>query len=246
MDKTFGIDISKWQSGMDLAAAKREGVQFVILRGADHLAKDTQFEVFYAECGRLGIPVGCYQYCRALTPAEAQSEARYLIDNVLKGKKFAYPIYGDFEEESQKKLGKAKMDEIIKAYCTALEQAGYFAGVYCSEDFYKTACSGAELAKKFTWWLAKWTSKEITAFPMWQFGGEQNFIRSNKIAGKVCDQNYCRSDFPAIIKRLRKNGFSDADELRDTVQKRFGLSDATMAYLTAYRYADDLLKKLVQ
>ena len=244
--KEFGVDISKWQKGIDIGKLKADGVQFVILRGADRYTKDSEFNAFYDKCNLLGIPVGCYQYCRALSVDEAVKEARFLIDNVLKGKKFAYPIYGDFEEPSQKKLGKAKMDEIIKAYCSALEQAGYFAGVYCNEDFYKNYCSGAELSKKYTWWLAKWTSTQITAFPMWQFGGEQNFIRYNTIAGHVVDQNYCFKDFPLEIRKKKKNGFTELDENREKVKQKFGLSEDTMKYLDAYKFSESLYLKLAR
>ena len=50
---------------------------------------------------------------------------------------------------------------------------------------------------------------------MWQFGGETNYIRTNKIAGQVCDQDYAYVDFPSIIKNAGLNGFaatSDSDK----------------------------------
>ena len=43
---------------------------------------------------------------------------------------------------------------------------------------------------------------------MWQFGGETNLIRSNRIAGYVCDQDYAYVDFPTIIKNANLNGFN--------------------------------------
>lgn len=42
---------------------------------------------------------------------------------------------------------------------------------------------------------------------MWQFGGSTNLLRSNLIAGVVCDQNYMYVDFPEIIKKGGYNGF---------------------------------------
>ena len=43
---------------------------------------------------------------------------------------------------------------------------------------------------------------------MWQFGGESNYVRTNIIAGMVCDQDYAYEDFPLIIKHAGLNGFS--------------------------------------
>ena len=42
---------------------------------------------------------------------------------------------------------------------------------------------------------------------MWQFGGETNKIRTNKVAGITCDQNYCYKDYPAIMQTNGLNGF---------------------------------------
>jgi LysM repeat protein len=50
---------------------------------------------------------------------------------------------------------------------------------------------------------------------MWQFGGETNFVRSNKIAGVVCDQNFMLIDYPTLIKNAGKNGYrSNASNTR--------------------------------
>ncbi|NLU24156.1 MAG: LysM peptidoglycan-binding domain-containing protein [Clostridiales bacterium] len=206
--RKFGIDISRWQRGMDLAQAKAEGVEFVILRGANSCDKDSCFDDFYAQARRWGLGVGAYQYSMATTIDEARAEAEYMINTVLSGKQFDYPIYLDCEDEVQKRLGKNTMDAIIRTWCDALEAAGYFAGVYCNGDFYRNYCSGAELAKRYTWWYAAWCKEEITDYPMHQFGGGTNLVRSNIVAGHVCDQDYCYTDFPSIIKAAGKNGHS--------------------------------------
>lgn len=73
--KTFGIDISRWQQGIDLDRAAAEGVEFVILRAAYSTDKDVQFETFYAKCKKLKLPVGAYIYTMARNTAEARAEA---------------------------------------------------------------------------------------------------------------------------------------------------------------------------
>ena len=46
---------------------------------------------------------------------------------------------------------------------------------------------------------------------MWQFGGETNKLRSNIVAGVVCDQNYAYKDYPSIILNAGLNGFKKQD-----------------------------------
>lgn len=224
--RKFGIDISRWQRGMDLAQAQAEGVEFVILRGANSCDKDSCFDDFYQQAKALGLGVGCYQYSLATSVSEAVAEAEYLIRNVLNGKQFDYPIYMDCEDDSQVALGVTAMNAIIAAWCSTMEKSGYFAGVYTNGSFYRCNCSGSVLAQKYSWWYAAWCADEITNYPMHQFGGGTNLIRSNIIAGHVCDQDYCYSDFPAIIKSAGLNGYS-ATEHQTVVSSGEGASDAT-------------------
>jgi len=209
--RKFGIDISRWQRGMDLEEAQAEGAAFVILRGAAGCDKDSCFEEFYRQAKALGLGVGCYQYSLAVTEEQARAEAQYLIDNVLRGRQFEYPIYMDCEDETQKALEKETVDAIIYAWCRTMEEAGYFAGVYTNGDFYRNYCSGAALSQRYTWWYAAWCADEIADYPMHQFGGETNLVRSNTVAGRVCDQDHCYVDFPAIIRAAGRNGYGDGE-----------------------------------
>ena len=206
--KTFGIDISVWQKDMNLSQAKAEGVNFAIIRGAYGNKKDTAFESNYAKAKANNLGVGVYWWTRAVNEAQAKEEAQLLIDNCLKGKQFEYPIYIDIEDKLLAGLGKSKVDAIIRSACETLENAGYYAGFYMNADWFKNKCNGSTLAKRFTCWIARWCKAEQNCYPMWQFGGETNYIRSNKIAGQTCDQDYCYTDFPSIIKSAGLNGYS--------------------------------------
>ena len=205
--RLFGIDISVWQRDINLSQAKAEGVNFTIIRGAYGNKKDTAFETLYQRAKSNGLGVGVYWWTRAVNEAQAREEAQILIDNVLRGKQFEYPIYIDVEDSLLQNLGKAKVDAIITSALTTLEKAGYYAGFYMNRNWYNNYCNGSSLAKRFTCWLAQWSSAEPSGFPMWQFGGETNYIRTNKIAGVTCDQDYCYVDFPSIIKNGGFNGY---------------------------------------
>ena len=135
--KIFGVDISRYQANMDLAKAKQEGVNFTIIRGAYGRSKDTAFESNYTKAKNLGLGVGVYWWTRATSESAAKSEATYLINNVLKGKQFEYPIYIDVEDKLLASLGKSKVDAIIRSACETLENAGYYAGFYMNSYWFK-------------------------------------------------------------------------------------------------------------
>ena len=208
--KRFGIDVSVWQKGMDFAKVKNEGVEFVIMRGMYGNAKDTEFETNYIKAKNVGLGVGVYQWGRAANVAQAREEAQLLVEHCLKGKVFEYPIYYDVEDTILLNKGVNETTEIIKAWAETIENAGYFAGIYMNQSCFENEVLGNELANLYSQWRAKWTTKDRkpTGVQMWQFGGETNLIRSNKIAGYVCDQDYAYEDFPSIIKSASLNGFN--------------------------------------
>lgn len=213
----FGIDISVWQRDMDMAKAKAEGVKFVIIRGMYGNAKDTAFEANYKKVKAQGLGCGAYQWGRAKNKAQAKEEAELFIENCLAGKQFDYPIYYDVEDTIMISLSKAALTEVIETWCNTMEANGYFAGIYMSASAMAAETDKAKLMKRYSTWIAAWT--KATNKPecqMWQFGGETNLIRSNKIAGLVCDQDYAFSDFP---KRIKERGLNGYGSMREKVVK---------------------------
>lgn len=207
----FGIDISTWQKGFDFSKAKNEGVQFVILRGMYGNAKDVTFEEHYKKAKAQGLAIGVYQWGRAANVAQAREEAQLLIDHCLKGKQFEYPIYYDVEDNILLNKGVNETTEIIKAWAETIENSGYFAGIYMNQSCFENEVLGKQLADKYSQWRAKWTTiDKKPETQMWQFGGETNLIRTNKVAGVVCDQDLAFQDFPTIIKRAGLNGFQSS------------------------------------
>lgn len=214
----FGIDISKWQGNFNFAEAKKQGVEFVIIKaggGDSVLYQDSKFERNYTEAKKNNIPVGAYFFGYAKTESDARKEADYFL-SLLKGKQFEMPVYYDVEHTTQKKLGKAKLTAVVNAFCDKVEKSGYYTGVYTYVSFYNNYLDVSVL-NRYTHWIASYTKTQPVirgkAIDMWQFGGETNFIRSNTIAGVVCDQNYCYVDFTETIKKNGLNGFGKMPEL---------------------------------
>ncbi len=212
--KLFGIDISKWQGNFDFTSAVNEGVRFAVIKGGggdDGLYKDAMFERNYIAAKEKGIPVGCYWFSCATTLSEAEREAEYFYSVILDGKQFELPVYIDVEHGDMLSLGRRALTDIVNKWCSYLEDRGYYVGIYSTSYAFSRYMFDNEL-KRYTHWVAEWA--ESCSYPdksvlgLWQFGGETNLIRTNKVANVVCDQNYMYVDFAKAIKSLGLNGFS--------------------------------------
>lgn len=124
---------------------------------------------------------------------------------VIKGKKFEYPIYFDIE-------GSACSGDVsgkCRAFCDELEKNGYFSGIYISrspaQQYLNEYC-----CKNYALWLAEYNSAGLQwngDVGMWQYGSTG---RINGIVGNV-DMNICYVDYPAMIKKAGLNGYPKAD-----------------------------------
>lgn len=208
--KLFGIDISTWQRNYPYGGATREGVKFAILRAGFSQTKDNQFETHYAAAKAQGWGVGAYWYMYATTVEGAKAEARAFLRAVA-GKKFEYPLYLDLEDNSiANRTSKETRNAMVRAFGEIIESAGYYFGVYSNLNWYRNLISGSELNKRYDWWIASWSTWAPSGvnYGLWQFGGETNYQRSNKVAGVTTDQNWAVKDYPAIMKQLGLNGYS--------------------------------------
>ncbi len=200
-----GVDVSKWQgSSIDWAQVKNAGYDFAILRvgyGRYAEQKDECFETNYANAKNAGLDVGAYHFSYARTVAEAKTEAAVCIE-WLKGKSFEYPIF--YDVESQTDLGADLTSQIIEAFCTELENAGYYVGVYSYANYLKNYVNSDTL-EKYPVWVAHYnvSAPSYTGHSMWQY---TNTGTVSGIGGDV-DLNYCYTDFESYIKANGYNGF---------------------------------------
>jgi len=204
-----GIDVSIHQGKIDWTKVKGN-VDFAILRAGygDAITypgqKDSTFETNYKDCKANGIPCGVYWYSYAMSAEAAKREAQACL-SMIKGKKFEYPIFFDLEEQKQFAKGKAFCDSIVTAFCTEIEKAGYFAGLYMSRSPLQTYISPS-VASKYALWIAEYGSKcnYSGSYGMWQYSkiGMVNGISAN------VDLNYCYVNYPAKIKNAGLNGYT--------------------------------------
>lgn len=186
-----GIDVSSHNGNINWGAVKNDGIEFAILRvgyGMYDYQKDAQFENNYNGATSNGIPVGVYTYSYAKSVEEAKKEADCVI-KWLNGRKLQLPVYFDIEDPSQQGLGKNTLNEMCKAFCNKIEQAGYWAGIYSNKYWATSLISGAELGKRYTYWIAQYYS-ECTYngdYAIWQYSstGKVNGISGNVDMNKM-------------------------------------------------------------
>lgn len=198
-----GIDVSKWQGIIDWGKVKKAGVQFAMLRAMSSVTKDTQFERNYTAAKAAGIPIGVYHYSYATTAAAAKREAQALI-KLLKGRKLEFPVYFDIEDKVHQKLSKKTCTAIVKAYCDALEAAGYWVGVYSYDSFFGSHLS-SDVQQRYAVWVANISSapKACKTYQMHQYSWKGKI---DGIKGDV-DLNKTTVWYPTLIKRAGKNGY---------------------------------------
>ena len=213
-----GIDISKYQAGIDLNNIKNNGYDFVIIRAGytgwgdgDSMAIDPSFEDSYSRAKSAGLGVGAYYFTIATSYQEGVDEANWLYNNCLKGKQFDYPIYIDVEDDTGgkqylRKAGKDATTQGIKGFCETMEKLGYYVGIYASDiSGFKDMMNIDEL-KDYDKWVARYGKKPeyVTEYGMWQTtsSGKVNGYNGN------LDLNEAYKDYPGIIKSNGLNGYS--------------------------------------
>lgn len=204
----YGIDISSWQGDVNFQElAKNPKVEFAILRaGYGRYANqvDKKFVQNYNNAKAAKVPVGAYWYSYAMTPDEARAEAKACLE-VLGDRTFEYPIAFDIEEPKQLALGIDQVSAIILAFCSEIENAGYYVSVYCSSYFLNNTIN-QEVKNRFDVWVAHYRVSKPSyrgKYGIWQYGAQSGF---NGVSGDV-DVDYAYYDYPTIIRKAGLNGF---------------------------------------
>lgn len=204
-----GIDVSEWQGDIDWDLVKTE---FAIIRaGYGRLAsqEDKKFLANYSGCKAKKIPCGAYWFSYAGSAEDARLEAEACLE-VIKDKRFEFPIYYDVEDDRILALGKSKVSAIIRTFLDTLEKAGYFAGLYMSADAIKEYAD-EDIRKRYAVWIADYGVSKPDydgQFGMWQ---KSSTGRIDGIKGNV-DLDEAYEDYPEIIRKAGLNGYKEDEE----------------------------------
>lgn len=219
-----GIDVSDHQGDINWNAVKESGIQFAMIRcgwstGIDTDEQDRKFVQNVKNARAAGIKVGTYLYSYAGSVAEARQEAehclrliRQCLITIGEGKQiFEYPIVFDIEHQEGRYsipertgYNRDTMTEMVRAFCTTIEQAGYYASFYANPNWLNNYLHGATLMQRFDLWLAHWgIDSPSRPCGIWQHTDKG---RVPGIEGDV-DMDYAYYDYPARIRAFHCNGY---------------------------------------
>lgn len=194
-----GIDVSSWQgsaihSSINWSTVKASGVDFAMIRTGlgSSASKDADFETNYTNAKASGIKVGVYHVAYATSVAVAQREADYCLQ-ILGGRKLDYPVAYDLETSEVAGLSDVLTGQVVQAFCSKIQAAGYKAIVYTYKSFYESHLTSSLVSQYDTWIAHYGVAKTSFSRPytMWQYSS------SGSVPGisGACDLDYGFYDY---------------------------------------------------
>lgn len=157
--KMRGCDISEHNS-LDTPI---EQYDYVIIRASWGTNKDKKAEIFRQKCETLGIPYGVYCYSYALDATGAAEEAEFLLD-IIKDWNVQCGVWFDMEDADHYKERQGALNTLVcttacQTFCQAIQDAGYYTGIYASQSWFGSYIVGCD---KWDKWVASWGTNDGT------------------------------------------------------------------------------------
>lgn len=192
-DSMLGIDVSSHQGTIDWTKVATTDVAFAMVRVGyrgyvvGDVCEDTMWRANMQGARDNGLMIGAYFFSQAISVEEAMEEAAFVLEK-LDGMELDMPIVFDWEPIGDT-ARTAHMDEktlnaCAKAFCDAVEAAGYEAMVYFNIDLSSRLMDLTQMQEAgYHFWLAMYSDR--MTFPhkidMWQYtdGGTVAGITGN-------------------------------------------------------------------
>ncbi|MBO4458606.1 MAG: hypothetical protein J5802_12880 [Butyrivibrio sp.] len=194
-----GIDVSKYQGGINWQQVKAAGIRFAMIRvGTTKKGIDEQFVNNINGANAAGIRTGIYIYSYATTPEAAAAEANQVLSWIAPYS-VTFPVAIDIEDSCQKGLNPAQLQAIADTFCGILNSAGYETMVYASRNWFLQRMPVVSAPK----WIAQYA--EALEYPgdcaMWQSSSHATYPG---IPSRV-DVNHLYTDY---FSRIIQEGFN--------------------------------------
>ena len=181
-----GINVNSKKGDIDWQQVKDSGVDYAMIRvgwrGDDNgkIALDEKFEDNIKGAAAVGLPVGVYFYSKAVTDAEADEEATFVLEQI-RVYNVTYPVaiyweYGTKDDgtlDETKRTVRCNGDQVtgfIDTFCKKVKAAGHTAAYYCDKSMGYTKLNLATLSG-YDMWYAEFRSAPsfYYDFTMWQY-----------------------------------------------------------------------------
>ncbi len=177
----LGIDVSHHQQEIRWQEVAASPVEFAMIRVGYRglwdglLYEDRQVDENLSGARQAGLPIGVYFYSQAISVAEAEAEADFLLQK-LDGTALEYPVVFDWEIHSAQgrniHVDAQSLHAIITAFCERVKQAGYQPMVYFNQDIANRLLDLHALEQQgYDLWLAMYSTEMTWQYQldMWQY-----------------------------------------------------------------------------
>jgi len=198
-----GIDVSQYQEEINWEKVAADGVKFAFIRigyrgygSQGKLQYDERYEENIKGALKNGIAVGVYFLTQAISVAEAQEEARFVLDAIAPYN-VSWPVVLDVEGTSGKHPRTENLDadertEYVAAFCDVIADNGYTPMIYSNISWFLKQMMLERLTKYDKWFAQYWSRPFFPyEFSVWQYTSSG---RVDGITGSV-DLNISMKDF---------------------------------------------------
>ena len=193
---TRGVDVSAHQKEVDWRRVAATGMEFGMSRAgyrgytSGGIVTDAGFAAIIRGALANGLQVGVYFFSQALTPREAEEEARQLLE-WIRDYPVTYPVVFDWEEQDKEGSRTQGTDgntvtACALAFCKVIEDAGYLPMTYGSPRKVYSGGIQLEYLQDYPFWLAHYTKDTAPTsfrynYQMWQYSstGQVDGIEGN-------------------------------------------------------------------
>lgn len=197
-----GIDVSKYQGGIDWPQVKAAGYNFALVRlgwanGDGTIVLDPYFDRNMRGAAAAGLDVGAYLYSYLDSEDHARLAAAKVLE-LVREYTITMPLVLDYEHGAKyKDYGKARNTAICNAFLRTIAAGGYLPMYYSYKSFCDAYMNMASLEQYEGLWIANYTGKiGVDNAAIWQHSS------SGSVPGVPgrCDLNRMYCDLPRLVR----------------------------------------------
>lgn len=197
-DSTVGIQVNSQKGEIDWTQVAQSGVDFAMVRvgwrqyDSGRIMLDETFEANIQGATAAGLPVGVYFFSKAITDAEAEEEATFVLEQI-RDYQISYPVAVIWEydrkddgtiDESRRTV-RCNGDQVtgfIDTFCGKMSAAGYDTAYLCDKTMGYESLDLSRLSGYDMWYSEFQPAPSFRyAYTMWQYtdAGEVPGISQN-------------------------------------------------------------------